>query len=70
MEASAPITRRRSRAMGRGSAVSDLLGLLAVEQERLAAPQSPHHDADPPAAPGQGTGPRLTRALPETIMAN
>jgi len=29
--------------------VSDLLGLLGVEQERLAALRPPQHDADPPA---------------------
>jgi len=65
---------RRSLAAGPGrwvggSAVSDLLGLLAVDQDRLAAPRSPQHDAGPPAAAGQGTGPRPTRALPESIMA-
>ncbi len=33
-----------------GSAVSDPLGLLAVERERLAALRSPQHDGSPQAA--------------------
>lgn len=45
-----------------GSAVSDPLGLLAVEQERRAAARSPRHDTDPPAAADQGTGPCLERS--------
>jgi hypothetical protein len=46
-----------------GSVVSDPLGLLAVEQERRAAAQSPRHDADPRAAAAdQGTTPCLERS--------
>jgi hypothetical protein len=33
-----------------GGAVSDPLGLLAVERERLAVLRSPHHDGSPQAA--------------------
>jgi len=42
-----------------GSAVSDPLGLLAVERERLAALRSPQHDGSPQAAAtaNQGTQP-------------
>ncbi|MGH3284980.1 MAG: hypothetical protein ACRDPD_09910 [Streptosporangiaceae bacterium] len=40
-----------------GSAVSDPLGLLAVERERLIALQWPPHDADHPAA-DTGSTPR------------
>ena len=42
-----------------GSAVSDPLGLLAVERERLAALRSPQYDASPQAAEtvNQGTPP-------------
>ena len=42
-----------------GSAVSDPLGLLAVERERLAAMRSPQHDGSPQAAAtaNQGTQP-------------
>jgi hypothetical protein len=43
-----------------GSAVSDPLGLLAVERERLAVLRSPQHDGSPQAAdakaPGSGRG--------------
>jgi hypothetical protein len=42
-----------------GSAVSDPLGLLAVERERLTALRSPQHDGSPQAAEtaNQGTQP-------------
>ena len=42
-----------------GSAMSDPLGLLAVERERLAALRSPQHDGSPQAAAiaNQGTQP-------------
>jgi hypothetical protein len=42
-----------------GSAVSDPLGLLAVERERLAVPRSPQHDGSSQAAAtaDQGTQP-------------
>jgi len=36
-----------------GSAVSDPLGLLAVERERLAALRSPQHDGSPQPAAGR-----------------
>jgi hypothetical protein len=41
-----------------GSAVSDPLGLLAVERERLAVLRSPQHDGSPQTAAtaNQGTG--------------
>jgi len=43
-----------------GSAVSDPLGLLAVERERLAVLRSPQHDGSPQTtgatAPGSGRG--------------
>ena len=43
-----------------GSAVSDPLGLLAVERERLAALRSPQHERSPQTAgataPGSGLG--------------
>ena len=43
-----------------GSAVSDPLGLLAVERERLALLRSPQHDRSPQTvgtiAPGSGGG--------------
>jgi hypothetical protein len=43
-----------------GSAVSDPLGLLAVERERLAVLRSPQHDGSPQTAgttaPGSGWG--------------
>jgi hypothetical protein len=55
-----------------GSAVSDPLGLLAVERERLAALRSPRHDVSPPAAEtaNQATRPGrsgdVTRPMPST----
>ena len=39
-----------------GSAVSDPLGLLAVERERLAPLQWSQHDANPPAADDERRG--------------
>jgi hypothetical protein len=36
-----------------GSALSDPLGLLAIERERLAALRSPQHAVSPPAAADQ-----------------
>ena len=40
-----------------GSAVSDPLGLLAVERERLAVLRPPQHDGTPQAPADQGTQP-------------
>jgi hypothetical protein len=40
-----------------GSALSDPLGLLAVERERLAALRSPQHVRTPPSAADQSTSP-------------
>ena len=55
-----------------GSAVSDPLGLLAVERERLAALRPPQHDGSPQAAEtvNQGTQPGrsgdVTGPMPST----
>jgi len=48
-----------------GSAVSDPLGLLAVERERPAALLSPQHDGSPPAAAtaDEGTQPGPSREV-------